>query len=101
MQPTGCPYPNPQQRTNEMTDKMSDVIYACTAIDEKCGAWHSNQNRFLDETIYIRKDSINVPDGLDEAIRRSEHVETVSTKSPIFMALLQAAKELQRIKGLK
>ena len=49
----------------------------------------------------IRQDSIADIAGLEEAIKRSEHVETVSTKSPIFMVLKQAALELQRIKGLK
>ncbi len=81
-----------------MTDKMPDVIYACTAIDEKCGAWHSNQNRFLDETIYIRQDSINVPDGLGEAIAFDEKCYQHAKANPILIA---AAKELQRIKGLK
>ncbi len=40
--PTGCPYPNPQQRTNEMTDKMPDEwfsIYGWEGLYEvtKCG----------------------------------------------------------------
>ena len=39
-----------------MTEKMPDEIYAFAAIDEKCGAWHQNKNRALDETSYTRKD---------------------------------------------
>jgi len=70
------------KQIEEMTDKMPDIKKTMVGL-------------------YIAQDSINVPDGLSEAIRRSEHVETVSTKSPIFMALLQAARELQRLKGLK
>jgi len=88
-----------------MTDKMSNIIYAGYYTETKEKDWaHSpdliqalkdNSDIFFGNT-YIRQDSIADIVGLDEAIYLHE-----ISKCPFVLRLVEASRELQRIKGLK
>jgi len=77
-----------------MTDKMPDVIFY-DGSDAYDFARHKNVER------YIRQDSINVPDFLDDALKARDDYDDMDTFYKHMDAVVAAAKELQRIKGLK
>lgn len=100
------------KQIEEMTDKMPDVIYAgyYKTSDNEDWCWSpeivyvmKQGDCFVGGT-YIRQDSINAPENLADAI-----VETDKQLKdcdgdevpPEFTAILNAARELQRLKGLK
>lgn len=91
-----------------MTDKMSDVIYVYNR-DGKLEA--RDCSIVVGNEPYIRQDSINVPDGLEDSLSCMQeikaqlrtHVE-FERATALMLALaivVDAARELQRIKGLK
>ncbi len=86
-----------------MTDKMPDVIYVLTDDDGDYLAF-SEHDALAKK--YICQDSINAPDGLDLALEWAKYRTVisdwdVSIEKQHFEQLKQAARELQRIKGLK
>jgi hypothetical protein len=102
-----------------MTDKMSDVIYAGYYTETKEKDWaHSpdliqalkdNSDIFFGNT-YIRQDSVADIDGLDDAIKYMESDDEKKKQDgkldyfnfdERLNTLLNASRELQRIKGLK
>ncbi len=100
-----------------MTDKMPDVIYAIPDCDQPVSEVWSKENVWTTSTTYIRQDSINVPDALGEAIKSAKVFGGSSiptgdgweNRPPMIRCeskadaqrILSAARELQRIKGLK
>ncbi len=81
-----------------MTDKMPDVIYVLTDDDGDYLAF-SEHDALAKK--YIHQDSINVPDFLDDALKARDEYDDMDTFYNHMDAVVAAAKELQRIKGLK
>ncbi len=85
-----------------MQNNLPDVIYAIPDCDQPVSEVWSKENVWTTSTTYIHQDSINVPDGLDDAINIVDncnfngHAENVALNK-----VIEAARELQRIKGLK
>jgi hypothetical protein len=91
--------------TDKMSDRMVETIYA-----EPFGLWLAEIRDFPQEKLedgykqyrYVRQDSINAPDGLDDAIKYFEKNWTnVPNVFGHFNCVMNASRELQRIKGLK
>ena len=87
-----------------MTDKMPDVIYATDDESDPAGWYDEAIDGF---TPYIRQDSIADIEGLDNAVLKASHdghrinFLMHPDDKVILTRLLNASRELQRIKGLK
>ncbi len=93
-----------------MQNNLPDVIYAIPDCDQPVSEVWSKENVWTTSTTYIRQDSINVPELLeadgDYLIERVDSARVLHGARAYYLpddifALVAAAKELQRLKGLK